>query len=1007
MTEFATKPVAAGSIGTLAQSPSLIERIWPAQKLSAEAQKERKAVQGQTLNALGSYWKGRKPLILVRACVLGALLPATDDPAEDLAVFELLMNIDDDAFAIRDRSAKPNEIASLLLSAEALSCDQFTDWFVVKPAVPDADVEQNLEDVIASAKLSWSPSISTEQRREIVAKALSTLPYATRVGRARRPEEAEEAEFAYIWPRVNAHLGTNAGSLAELVAEIGERRFGRLPRVADTFAGGGAIPFEAARLGCVTYASDLNPIACMLTWAGLNVVGATSAEAEELLNVQSRIVAEVESTFNSLGIERDGSGNQAKAYLYCMEARCPSSGWLVPMLPNFIVSRSRNCIVRLLPNRDARRYDIEIVASVSDEEMKGAETGTMVGGYLTHEVDGVAHRTSLKTIRGDYRSDDGATRNNLRPWLDSEFMPAESDILQERLYCIQWIAAGTLGSPRQTTFFKAVGPEDIERERIAEDHVRKNLQGWRDAGLIGDMPIMDGAETSRLRRERGWTCWHHLFTPRELIILSSALRIRHPATYLYVAAQLDYMSKLVEWRTVKGGGTGGPVETPNHVFYNQALNTFYNYANRSAYRFCQRDYFGRLAKTPVFARTAEIVSAPASSVDRTNDLFITDPPYADAVSYHEITEFFIAWLRKNAPAPFDNWLWDSRRPLAIKGDGEEFRREMVAAYQAMAAHMPDNGLQIVMFTHQSGSVWADMAQIFWGAGLQVQAAWYIATETTSEIKKGGYVQGTVILVLRKRLGATSGYEDEIVQDVRVEVAHQIETLVGLNQSLKGSGRIENVFEDADLQMAGYAAALRVLTGYTRIDGRDMTVEALRTRRKGEVGFVDRMIEYAVAVANEHMVPDGIRPQLWQQFRGPERFYLKMMDLEAAGIAKLDNYQNFARAFRVADYTQFMSSMKPNAAQLKTASEFGPRSGFDIADFSNGIVRSTLFGIDALSRDMEADDVLLQLRDLVPDYFKKRAEMIEIADYVVRQRARESEEGRNGAVFANLLRNERL
>ena len=43
-----------------------------------------------------------------------------------------------------------------------------------------------------------------------------------------------------------------------------------------------------------------------------------------------------------------------------------------------------------------------------------------------------------------------------------------------------------------------------------------------------------------------------------------------------------------------------------------------------------------------------------------------------------------------------------------------------------------------------------MAQIFWGAGLQVIAAWYIATETTSELKKGGYVQGTVILVLRKR-----------------------------------------------------------------------------------------------------------------------------------------------------------------------------------------------------------------------------------------------------------------
>ena len=64
--------------------PSLIEKLLPAQKISAEAQKERKAGAGQTLTALGSYWKGRKPLILVKACVLGALLPATDDAEKDL-----------------------------------------------------------------------------------------------------------------------------------------------------------------------------------------------------------------------------------------------------------------------------------------------------------------------------------------------------------------------------------------------------------------------------------------------------------------------------------------------------------------------------------------------------------------------------------------------------------------------------------------------------------------------------------------------------------------------------------------------------------------------------------------------------------------------------------------------------------------------------------------------------------------------------------------------------------
>ena len=105
----------------LKDAPSLIEKLLPAQKISAEAQKERKAVHGQTLTALGSYWKGRKPLILVKACVLGALLPATGDSERDLDVFEKLMAIDDRAFLRREPSLSPDEIARSCLCCGALT----------------------------------------------------------------------------------------------------------------------------------------------------------------------------------------------------------------------------------------------------------------------------------------------------------------------------------------------------------------------------------------------------------------------------------------------------------------------------------------------------------------------------------------------------------------------------------------------------------------------------------------------------------------------------------------------------------------------------------------------------------------------------------------------------------------------------------------------------------------------------------------------------------------------
>src|ERR1700730_3100666 len=86
---------------SLKDAPSFIEVQFPVGRLSAEAYKERKAIIGQTLTALESYWKGRKPLILARAGVLGRLRPATEDPAKNLDIFLKLMAMDDGAFGRR------------------------------------------------------------------------------------------------------------------------------------------------------------------------------------------------------------------------------------------------------------------------------------------------------------------------------------------------------------------------------------------------------------------------------------------------------------------------------------------------------------------------------------------------------------------------------------------------------------------------------------------------------------------------------------------------------------------------------------------------------------------------------------------------------------------------------------------------------------------------------------------------------------------------------------------
>ena len=75
--------------------PAFIETQFPIARLSAEAYKERKAGASQTLTGLGKWW-GRKPLVLVRAAILGMLMTASNDAKKDREIFLKILTMDDD-----------------------------------------------------------------------------------------------------------------------------------------------------------------------------------------------------------------------------------------------------------------------------------------------------------------------------------------------------------------------------------------------------------------------------------------------------------------------------------------------------------------------------------------------------------------------------------------------------------------------------------------------------------------------------------------------------------------------------------------------------------------------------------------------------------------------------------------------------------------------------------------------------------------------------------------------
>ena len=975
----------------LKDAPALIESVFPAQKVSFEAQEERKAVQSQTLTGLGSYWKGRKPLILVRAIVLGSLLPQTDNAEADLEVFEKLMALDDDSLARRalaKNALKPKQIAARIHLASPF---QYFKAKIERPGLSDGELANwsfPLDCDERGISIRWQLDISEESKLEIYCDALATFgTYEEKAALCKRPEEVDQ-EWLYraVWPAINrhfAHLGINAHSFDELIGQLGILRYGHRPRVGDTFCGGGSIPFEAARLGCDAYASDLNPVACMLTWGGINIIGASPKRRNEITRAQAQVAEAVDKEIAELGVEHDAHGNRAKAYLWCLEARCPETGWMVPMSSSWVVSKSRSSIARLKPDYKNACFDIEVISSVSTAKLKAAEKGTVQKGTLVYELDGKTYRTPIKTLRGDYRDVDGIHGNRLRRWEKSDFKPQPNDLFQERLYAIQWITKETVDQTRKKTYFASVTEADLERERQIETIVADNLMRWQAVGLVPDMPIEPGDKTNEPIRTRGWTYWHHLFNPRQILIaalvhnqINALPENLRPALGLSLAKMLDWSSKLCRY------GTGAARESIAQTFYNQAYNTNYFYGVRSFVT--GRNYLFLTGSASSIHGCAAVANLQASDLTEECELWITDPPYADAVNYHEIAEFFIAWLRKRPPGLFENWVWDSRRALTIRGAGDDFRRGMVAAYKPMVQLMPDNGIQCVMFTHQDSGVWSDMVGIFWAAGLQVVAAWYIATETTSKLKKGGYVQGTVILMLKKRSAAQSvGFKQRILPTVRTEVRRQIESMMHLNDEVKDKHG-EPVFNDSDLQMAGYAAALKVLTSYTRIGDQDVTSFALRPRQRGEVTVVDEIVQEAAEAANSLLVPEGLGSETWARLNGMQRFYLRMMDMETTGASKLDNYQNFAKAFRVETYARVMGNITANKARLKHVTEFASRDLTESTEIGATWLGRLIIGLQQLLGEVEPQTVISQLQAEMPDFIELRPLLIDMLGFIERK-----------------------
>lgn len=1031
-----------------ADAPSFIETQFPVSKLSKESYKERQAKNSQTLTGLGKWW-GRKPLVMVRAVILGLLMPASDDPKRDLAVFLALLTMDEKGLWRRKTRNVPLKEVFSRLPPEARR-----HWFE-----PDCDPTR--------PKLKRGTKATARQLLQRL--VFDGMSYDDKLKWCNRPEQIDGPP-PEAWQSINEHLGVTASSLPELVRELGMRRFGRAPRVGDAFCGGGSIPFEAARLGCDAYGSDLNPVAALLTWGALNIVGGGEVATRRLRRAQEATFAALDRQVTEWRIEHNEFGWRADAFLYCTETRCPECRWRVPLAPSWVVGEKDGTLARLVPVPDEKAFTIAIRSGVDRKALAAARsTGTVKASRL--ECPNCGASTAMATIRGD-RKGKGGKGHGLRLWKNADLVPGPNDVFQERLYCVRWrlpslealfraehhrragsepcseaenkdappvpcwvrldaaieaLAALLDGDARRRlaklrehyrpgadrasvawahseiaaldkalpkSVYRAVEEADLAREARTLALLEDRFSEWQRLGYLPSRKIAPGAKTDEPIRTRGWTHWHHLFTPRQLLTLGTLSQVARDATAKEVIAAAtlglyrcaDRNSRLCHWHPRTVG------DKSERTFTNQAFNTFWNYPARGL--------LGLASPYQLDLATADlpghkrVAVEDARAVAAHQDVWLTDPPYADAINYHELSEYFLAWEGERLTGLLPGLYTDSKRALAVRGNGAGFRQSMVDCYRNLATRMPDNGLQVVMFTHQDAAVWADLTLILWAAGLRVTAAWTIATETESALKEGNYVQGTVLMVLRKQSSNATAFLDELVPEVEAEVERQLETMLALDD------HEEPNFTDADYQLAAYAAAMRVLTQYGAIEDIDIAGELVREAETGTTNPIEKIIENAVRTASNVLIPARMRnsPSLWLRLGAEERLYLKGLEVESHGDYRAGVYQEFARGFGVRDYRALLRTGKANETRLKTASELR-RSGLGNSTFGESLVRHALYATWRAAETEEVAESLTWLRTELPDYWNRRDALATVLRYFS---CMESEHWRHDADAARLV-----
>lgn len=650
--------------------------------------------------------------------------------------------------------------------------------------------------------------------------------------------DLRRALLKFIGNFANWDLSTNHNYLEVSRKLVKAAHGGDPPLVVDPFAGGGSIPLEALRLGCETFASDLNPVACLILKVMLEDIPRHGPElAEELRRVGAEIKQRAEEELAEF-YPKDPDGATPIAYLWARTVRCesPNCGAEIPLVRSFWLckktNRKRSLRYKIMrPAGEPPCLEFEIFEPESEREVSG---GTVTRAKATCLACGAV--LSPERVRAQLAGQRGGA--------DVIF-----DEKGNRTGGARLLAVVTLKPDEQGRHYRLPTERDYEVVWKAQKRLQKILNDWERSGKKGLCPLPDeplppvGTLGFRVQRY-GMLQWGDLFTARQklcLLYIARKISTSVLSPYLKEIAALvvsrlsDRLASLVGW------DTGG--EKLGHVFNRQALPIVWDFAEGAplanatgSYTNVMSQIDGAIVSVTDFPGQGQVQLADACQSPLPNEaasVWFTDPPYYDAVPYADLSDYFFVWLKRALPGhlllqdPFDlnNQLTPKIHEIiqdecsfsdnGCPKDRFFYEQSMARAFAEGRRVLREDGIGSVVFAHKTTEGWEALLSGMIQGGWTITGSWPIATERPGRLRShdSAALATSVHLVCRPRpVDAPVGDWADVLRELPRRVGDWMERLQG--EGIRG----------ADLVFACIGPALEIFSRYSRVetaDGREV------------------------------------------------------------------------------------------------------------------------------------------------------------------------------------------